>query len=71
MVVLYILVIGALLLQVVLFFNIKKKNKNLKSKSSILEKYNIKTRSDAFKVLSQMGIPKAEKEEIRRFYNTY
>ena len=71
MLVLYILVAGALAFQIALFFIIKKKKNGIKEKNSILDKYKIRNRSDAFRALSNADLPESDKIEIEKFYQTY
>lgn len=70
-VVLCILIGSALILQIVLFFIIRKRKKELREKTAILNKYNIKNRNDAFRALSESPLPDIDKAEIQKFYETY
>jgi len=56
-----------LLLQIVLFFVIRKKRKEAKE-NSVIEKYNIRSSSDAFRLLQDPEIPEKDKLEIERLY---
>lgn len=63
-----IVFIGLVLtLQVVLFFVIRAKRKKEKE-NSVIEKYNIKTSGDAFKLMNDMDLPEADRLEIERLY---
>ncbi len=55
-------------IQVALFFVIRSKRKKEKA-NSIIEKYNIKSPGDAFRLLNDPAIPEVERMEIERLYN--
>ncbi|HNP19529.1 MAG TPA: hypothetical protein PKL31_13915 [Fulvivirga sp.] len=65
---LIILVSIVLGIQVALFFVIRNKRKKEKE-NSVIEKYNIKSAGDAFKLLNDPSIPEADRIEIERLYN--
>jgi len=46
---------------------IRKKRRHDKE-HSVIEKYNIKSSGDAFRLLQDQGIPEEDKKEIERFY---
>ena len=71
MAILYVLIIAALAIQVLILFLVRKKKRELKAKTAVLDKYKIKTRSDAFKVLSDVALPEDDREEIQKFYTTF
>ena len=56
-----------LLMQVVMFFVIRKKRKAEKE-NSVIERYNIKNASDAFRVLQDNSIPEEDRTKIELLY---
>jgi len=56
-----------LILQVVLFFVIRKKRNKVKE-NSIIERYDIKTTADAFRLLQDADIPEKDRKEIEKLY---
>ena len=56
-----------LIVQIVLFFLIRSKRKKEKEKS-IIEKYNIQSPGDAFKLMNDMSVPEKDRLEIERLY---
>ncbi|MTI22556.1 hypothetical protein E1176_16105 [Fulvivirga sp. RKSG066] len=62
-----IFVVAVLTLQVVLFFVIRKKKRQEKE-NSVIEKYNIKSSSDAFRLIQDQSIPEEDRQEIERLY---
>ena len=60
------IVILALLLQIGLFFLIRSKKKELKS--GVIERYNIKSPADAWRLINDLTIPEADRQEIERLY---
>ena len=58
-----------LVFQVVMFFVIRKKKKQVKE-NSIESKYKIRSRSDAWKLLNNPGLPKADRIKIEKLYNS-
>lgn len=62
-----IFVVIVLLLQVGLFFMIRKKKKEQK-RTSVIEKYNIKSASDAFRLIQDDSIPQEDRDKIERLY---
>jgi len=65
---LFIFVIVALFIQIALFYMAKQKKKLTVTKDSILEKYNIKTKGDAFKLINSHQIPEVDRIKIEKFY---
>ena len=63
---LIILVSVALLLQVGLFFLIRKKKK--KMKEGVMGRYNINNSSDAWRLLNDPSIPEEDRNEIEKLY---
>ncbi|MDX1628150.1 MAG: hypothetical protein R3345_05590 [Fulvivirga sp.] len=64
---LIVFIIGVLILQIALFFvvrRIKKRNKE----NSVIEKYNIRSASDAFRLIQDPDVPSEDKQEIERLY---
>ncbi|TRX58606.1 hypothetical protein FNH22_12045 [Fulvivirga sp. M361] len=59
--------IVVLLLQVGLFFMIRKKKKEQK-RNSIVEKYNIKSASDAFRLIQDNSVPQEDRDKIELLY---
>ena len=62
-----ILAVGVLILQVVLFFMIRKKKREDK-KNSILEKYQVKSAADAFRLIQDTSIPEEDRQKIEALY---
>lgn len=58
-----------LVLQVVMFFIIRAKRKKDKRKN-VIEKYNIRTAADAFRLLQDPNIPENDREKIEELYKT-
>ncbi|MEM7106585.1 MAG: hypothetical protein AAF519_00070 [Bacteroidota bacterium] len=56
-----------LALQVVMFFLIRKKKKEEKE-NSVIERYNIKTPSDAFRLIQDNSIPQEDRDKIEALY---
>ena len=56
-----------LLLQVALFFMIRKKKKQEKQ-NSVIERYNIKSAADAFRLIQDNSIPKEDRNKIEMLY---
>jgi len=65
---LFIFVVVALSIQIVLFIMAKQKKKLSVTNDSVLEKYNIKTRGDAFKLINSHQIPEVDRIKIEKFY---
>ncbi|MEO1052932.1 MAG: hypothetical protein AAFX87_20020 [Bacteroidota bacterium] len=66
----YLLIIVAslvLILQVALFFIIRAKKKKEKE-DSVIEKYNIRSASDAFKLINDQEIPEEDRVKIEQLY---
>ena len=61
-------IVIVLLIQIAIFFITRKKKKQIGSKDSILEKYNIKTRGDAFKIINSHRVPEPDRLMIEKFY---
>ncbi len=64
---LIIFVAAVLVLQIVFFFIIRKKRKQ-ERENSVLEKYNIRSSGDAFRLLQDPEVPEKDKKEIERLY---
>jgi len=64
---LIIFVAFVLVLQVVLFFVIRAKRKKEK-RESMIEKYNIKSSSDAFRLIQDPDIPEEDRQKIETLY---
>ncbi|MEQ9425259.1 MAG: hypothetical protein RJQ09_12620 [Cyclobacteriaceae bacterium] len=60
------LVVGALVLQIVLFFMIRAKKKKLKD--GVIGRYDIRTPADAWKLMNDQSIPEEDRLEIERIY---
>lgn len=56
-----------LILQVVMFFMIRKKRKQEKE-NSVIERYNIKSPADAFRLLQDNTIPDEDRAKIEVLY---
>jgi hypothetical protein len=56
-----------LLVQIVLFFVIRARKKKLKSES-VIERYDIHSRADAWKLLSDPNLPVPDREKIKKLY---
>ncbi|MEM1407508.1 MAG: hypothetical protein AAGG59_12085 [Bacteroidota bacterium] len=56
-----------LVLQVVMFFIIRKKRKQEKE-NSVIERYNIKSPADAFRLLQDNSIPQEDRDKIEVLY---
>ncbi len=67
MVSLVVFIVLVLVLQIVFFFMIRARRKKEKE-SSVIEKYNIKSPGDAFKLMNDMTLPKNDRLEIERLY---
>jgi hypothetical protein len=65
---LIVVVSVVLVLQIALFFAIRARRKNDKE-NSVIEKYNIKSAGDAFRLLNNPEIDEADRAEIERLYN--
>ena len=63
-----ILVLAALVIQAVLFFVIKKKKKTLTGDDPVLEKYNIKSKADAFKLINSHILSDGDRARVEQFY---
>ncbi len=61
------LVVGVLILQVVMFFVIRKKRQQEKAED-VMTKYNIKTAGDAFRCINDHSIPEADRQAIEKLY---
>ncbi len=61
-----ILLVFVLVLQVVLFIYGRKYRKKIKD--SVVERYNLKSRGDAWRALADPNIPEEDKNEIRKLY---
>lgn len=66
---LLILAVIVLIIQVVMFFVIRSRKKEMQQVSEIERKYNIHTRSDAWNALNDPDIPESERMEIENLYN--
>lgn len=64
---LIIFVVFVLVLQIVLFFMIRKKRRHDKE-HSVIEKYNIRSSGDAFRLLQNPEIPEEDRKEIEGLY---
>lgn len=64
---LLVFVIIVLVLQVIFFFVIRKKRKRDKA-NSVIEKYNIRSSSDAFRLLQDPDVPEMDKRKIEKLY---
>ncbi len=56
-----------LVLQIVMFFAIRKKRKHEKE-HSVIERYNIKSPADAFRLLQDNSIPEEDRAKIEILY---
>ncbi len=69
----YILLLVAGLVQIGVYFY-GKNSKNVKNKKSkekettILEKYNIKSRGDLFKLINSHHLPENDREQLEKYY---
>ena len=57
-----------LILQLVMFFVIRARRKKIKT-SSVIERYNIKTAGDAFRIMNDPTLPEEDRLEIEKLYN--
>jgi hypothetical protein len=66
-----LLIVAGLVLvfQVVMFFVIRKQKIEIKE-NSIESKYKIRTRSDAWNLLNNPGLPEADRIKIEKLYNS-
>lgn len=64
---LLVFVILVFVLQVVLFFVIRKK-RNQEKENSVIEKYKIRNSSDAFRLLQDPEIPETDRKKIEALY---
>ncbi len=64
---LIIFVVLVLIMQIGLFFVIRAKKKADKE-NSIIEKYNIRSSGDAFKLLNDSSIPEEDRKKIEEVY---
>lgn len=64
---LLVFVILVFVLQVVLFFVIRKKRKQEKE-TNVIEKYNIRTSSDAFRLIQDTSLPEEDRRKIEALY---
>ena len=62
-----LLAIGVLIMQVILFLLIRKKKRE-ERKNSIIEKYQIKSASDAFRLIQDPSIPEDDRKKIEALY---
>ena len=62
-----VFVIFVLVLQIALFFVIRKKRKQEK-RESIIEKYDIRSPGDAFRLMQNPDIPDEDKQKIEKLY---
>jgi hypothetical protein len=67
--VLLIVAVVVLVFQLVMFFVIRKQKRTLKE-NSIEDKYNIRNRSDAWKLINSPGLPEADRIKIEKLYNS-
>ncbi|MEL7004120.1 MAG: hypothetical protein AAFN93_15480 [Bacteroidota bacterium] len=65
---LIVFVVAVLIMQVVLFFVIRAKKKAEKA-NSIIDKYNIRSTGDAFKLMNDTSIPEEDRKRIEEVYN--
>jgi hypothetical protein len=63
-----VLVSIVLILQVVMFFVIRAKRKKEKA-NSVIDRYNIKTAGDAFRIMNDPTLPEEDRMEIEKLYN--
>ena len=64
---LIVFVVIVLLLQIALFFVIRQKRKRDKA-NSVIEKYNIRSSGEAFRLLQDPDVPEADKKKIEKLY---
>lgn len=64
---LLLFVILVFVLQVVLFFVIRKKRKRDKE-NNVIEKYKIRNPSDAFRLIQDPEVPEADRKKIEALY---
>ena len=57
-----------LVVQIVLFFVIRARKKKLKSES-VIERFNITSRADAWKLLSDPDLSVPDREKIKKLYD--
>ena len=62
-----VFVIFVLVLQIALFFVIRKKRKEEK-RESIIEKYDIRSSGDAFRLMQNPDIPDEDRQKIEKLY---
>lgn len=61
-------VVAVLILQLAMFFIIRAKRKK-ERENSVIEKYNIKSAGDAFKLMNDNSIPEEDRIKIEQLYN--
>lgn len=57
-----------LIMQVALFFVIRARKKRMKEES-VIEKYNIKTRADAWQLLGDPDLDESDRQQIQALYD--
>ena len=57
----------ALAVQVAIFFVIRDHKRKIR-KNNVISKYNIRSASDAFRLLNDQNIPSKDREEIAKIY---
>ncbi|MBL3657850.1 hypothetical protein [Fulvivirga sediminis] len=67
---LFSIVLMILAFQVIMFFVIRDRRKKEKA-SSIVEKYRIQSRSDAFRLLQDPDIPEIDRIKIEKVYHAF
>ena len=60
-------VVLVLIMQIVLFFIIRTRNKKLK-RENVIEKYNIKSPGEAFELMNNPEIPEEDRIKIEKLY---
>lgn len=65
---LLVFAVVVLILQVVLFFVIRARKKKMKEES-VIEKYNIKTRADAWRLLGDPELDEVDRKRIQDLYD--
>ena len=65
-----ILVVIAFLVQIAIFFFVKKKKRIVKATNSVFVKYNIKSKGDLFKIINSSNLPENDRIELEKLYSS-
>lgn len=65
---LLIIVLIVLVIQILMFFSIRSRKQDLKETSEVQDRYHIKTRADAWRLLNSSDLPEADRIKVEDFY---